>query len=259
MFEWLFSQKNKIGHSLGEKIRSIRMRKKISVLDVAETCQMSKAAILHYETDIREPKEDKLHEIANALGVDVTALYDRKIESISDIMHILFEAEAAGYIAPVEIQADFMRDLRQSIGIRSTNEVLGEAMQKWFEKWQLWKTEQISEEDYRNWQDAFPQEYEVEVHPEHETYPNRSFISDYRIHSLDFLRKFRIVMEFDADRVDAAIKKERARYTADFYSVLRMNLFSWIDHEIEQLEQEPRFPKAPMNRSLLDNGDDSKK
>ena len=183
----------------------------------------------------------------------------RNIESIADIMHILFEAEAAGYIAPVEIQADIMRDLRQSIGIRSTNEVLNEAMQKWFEKWQLWKTEQISEEDYRNWQDAFPQEYEVEVHPEHETYPDRSFISDYRIHSLDFLRKFRIVMEFDADRVDAAIKKERARYTGEFYSVLRMNLFSWIDHEIEQLEQEPQFLKAPMNKGLLDNGDGSKK
>jgi hypothetical protein len=38
-----------------------------------------------------------------------------------------------------------------------------------------------------------------------------------------------------------------------------MNLFSWIDHEIEQLEQEPQFQNAPMNKGVLDNGDSSKK
>jgi transcriptional regulator with XRE-family HTH domain len=244
VFEWLFSKKNGGNRSTGTKIREIRLRKGISSSDLGAKCHITDAAVRHYEGDKRTPNEEKLQEIAAALGVDVTALYDRKIESIADIMHILFEAETAGYIVPVEIQADITRDLRQSIGIRSTNEVLSEAMQKWLEKWKLWKTEQISEDDYRNWQDAFPQEYEVEVHPEHETYPSKSVISDYRIHSLDFLRKFRTVMEYDTERVDAAIRKENARYIDEFYSVLRMNLFSWIDHEIEQLEQEPLIQKG---------------
>lgn len=243
MFEWLFSKKDCGDRSAGTKMRQIRLRKGISTSELGAKCDLTDSAIRQYEGDFRSPKEDKLQKIADVLGVDVSALYDRKIESVADIMHILFEIEQDGYIAPAKIPADsFSTDM--TYGICSQNEVLSEAVEKWLEKRKLWESEQISDDDYRNWQDAFPQEYEVEVHPEHETYSSKSVISDYRIHSLDFLRKFRTVMEYDMERVDAAIRKENARYIDEFYSVLRMNLFSWIDHEIEQLEQEPLIQKG---------------
>ena len=64
---------------------------------------------------------------------------------------------------------------------------------------ELWASGQISDDDDRNRQDAFPQEYETEVHPGHETCPSKSVISDYRIHPLVFLRIIRIVMEYGTE------------------------------------------------------------
>ena len=258
MFEWLFSQKTKIGHSIGEKMRSIRMRKQISVLNVADSCHLSKAAVLHYENDIREPKDDKLQEIAAVLGVDVSALYDRKIESVSDIMHMLFEVEACGYIAPTKKSANSC-DTQDGFSIRVLNEVLNEAVEKWSEKRELWETERISEDDYRNWQDAFPQEYEVEVHPERKTAPGKSTIPDYRIHSLDFLKKLQVVMMYDTEQVEAALEKDHAKHTAEAFRILKMNLFSWLKGEIDRMEQEPLIAKSAVNQSILDSSDTTKK
>ena len=244
-----FFSKTKIGRSIGEKIRSIRGRKQISVLDVSDTCHLSKAAILHYENDIREPKADKLQVIASALGVDVSALYDRKIESISDIMHMLFEVEAGGFIAPSITSAN-PPGTQDAHSIRIMNQVLNEAVEKWSEKRELWETGQISDDDYRNWQDAFPQEYEVEVHPERKTVPEKSAISDYRTHSLDFLKKLQIVMMYDTEQVESALEKDHAKHTADAFHILKMNLFSWLKGEIDKMEQEPLIAKAPLNRSI---------
>ena len=257
MFERFFSKKCHSNRSYGAKLRQIRLRKGVSTAELGAKCNITDAAIRQYEGDKRTPKEDKLQEIANALGVDVTALYDRRIESIADIVHILFEVESDGYITPVRIPAD-QNSSRTTYGVRALNEVLSEALEKWCEKRELFEKEQISEEDYRNWQDAFPQEYEVEVHPEHEFYREKSLISDYRVHSLDFMKKFLIVMTYDMERLGTALEKNQGRLTKEFYDILKMNMFSWIQHEIEQLEQEPQFPKAPMNKGLLDNGDGSK-
>ena len=253
-----FFSKTKIGRSIGEKIRSIRGRKQISVLDVSDTCHLSKAAILHYENDIREPKADKLQEIASALGVDVSALYDRKIESISDIMHILFEVEAGGYIAPSITSAN-PPGTQDAHSIRIMNQVLNEAVEKWSEKRELWETGQISDDDYRNWQDAFPQEYEVEVHPERKTVPEKSAISDYRTHSLDFLKKLQIVMMYDTEQVESALEKDHAKHTADAFHILKMNLFNWLKDEIDKMEQEPSIVQSDLSQTILNDSDKTKK
>ncbi len=258
MFEWLFSKKSHENRSTGSKMREIRLRKGISSSDLGAKCKITDSAVRHYEGDLRSPKEDKLQEIANALGVDVSALYDRKIESISDIMHILFEIEANGYIVPTEFPTDSFNKPK-GLGVRTTNEVLSEAMEKWLEKRVLWETEQISDDDYRNWQDAFPQEYEVEVHPEDKSYPEQSTIFDYRVHILDFLKKLRIVMMYDTEQVEYTIEKDRAKNTADTFRILKMNLFTWLDREIDRMEQEPLIANAPINRCILDSSDKPKK
>ncbi len=201
---------------------------------------VANAAIRHYENDIREPKEDKLQEIAAALGVDVSALYDRKIESITDIMHILFEIEADGYVVPTKFPVN-PNSSRTAYGVRTLNEVLNEGIEKWCEKRELWETEQITDDEYRNWQDAFPKEYEVEVHPERKTAPPDGMISDYRLHALNALQRLRAIMMYD-------IEQDQATQTVDSFKTLKLNLLHNLDDEIAALSQEPAVGLSSMNQ-----------
>lgn len=248
MFEWLFSKKSQKNHSTGEKIRLIRTRKKMTTLDVASKCTFKDAAIRHYENGIRDPKDEQLQELANALGVDVTALYDRKIESISDIMHILFEIEADGYVVPTKFPVN-PNSSRTAYGVRTLNEVLNEGIEKWCEKRELWETEQITDDEYRNWQDAFPQEYEVEVHPERKITPPDGVISDYRLHALNALQRLRTILMYDIEQVDYALEQSQASKPGEAFKVLKMNLLNNLDDEIAALSQEPAVGLSSMNQN----------
>lgn len=158
MLQHVFSKKLNQIHTVGEKIRRIRTRRKIDTTEIAESCNLSVAAIRHYENDIREPKEDTLKQIASYLGVDVSALYDRKIRSAADIMQVLFELENDGIITPFQFTLEPDNN-RTGYGIRVLNEVLNEAVDLWCQKRKLWELEQISDEEYRDWQDSFPLQY----------------------------------------------------------------------------------------------------
>lgn len=255
MFEWLFSKKVQGNSSTGSKIHQIRLRKGMSTADLGSKCGITDSAIRRYELDSRLPKDDKLQEIATALGVNVSALYDRKIESVTDIMHILFEIEADGYIAPNKTPANAYND-RTTYGIRSLNEILNEAMEKWCEQRELWETQQVSDDDYRNWKDAFPQQYETEVNPKCKTYSTKSFIADYRVYALNELAKMRTVLLYDLETEEIAIEQDNARYIAEAHKILRQNTLMWIDSIIAELSKEPLLETAPLNPAVKEASKD---
>ena len=82
--------------SSGKKMRSIRKSKNISVLDVADTCRLSKSAILHYENDIRKPSAAVLTSIADQLNVPPSTLVEYNLHSLNNCIHALFEIEESG-------------------------------------------------------------------------------------------------------------------------------------------------------------------
>ena len=252
MFERFFSKKTHSNLSIGAKMRSIRIRKGISAVDLGNECGITDSAVRHYEGDLRAPKEEKLQEIAAALGVDVSALYDRHIESISDIMHILFEIEANGYIAPAKYQIDPNRS-RTAYGVRTLNEVLNEGIEKWCEKRELWETEQITDDEYHNWKDAFPQEYDVDVHPEKKAAPSGELIVDYRQHALEALITLRSIMLYDVEQVENQISGEHARQTKAAFKILKSNLFHNLDREIAALMEEPTYGMSGINPILTED------
>lgn len=249
MFEWLFSKKDQENRSIGSKMRQIRLRKGMSTADLGSKCGITDSAVRHYEGDLRQPKDDKLGEIAAALGVDVSALYDRKIESISDIMHILFEIEADGYVAPTKLPTE-LHNTRTTYGVRTMNEVLNEAMEKWCEQRELWETEQISDDDYCNWKDAFPQQYETEVNPKYKTYSTKSFITDYRVYVLNELAKMRTVLLYDLETEEIAIEQNNPRYIAEAHKILRQNALAWVESIIAELAKEPLLENTTLNPAL---------
>lgn len=83
--------------SVGLNIRNIRILRGMTQKELGIKAGFSPSTadvrIRQYESEKMVPKEDKLKAIANALDVDISAFTDHHINSISDVMHILFELE----------------------------------------------------------------------------------------------------------------------------------------------------------------------
>ncbi len=120
--------------STGKKIRSIRMRKKISVLDVADTCRLSKAAILHYENDIRKPSAAVLTSIADQLNVPPSTLVEYNLHSLNNCIHALFEIEESGAF---------------------NSQIFREALALWESKRAQLASGELTAEEYQTWKWEF--------------------------------------------------------------------------------------------------------
>lgn len=148
------SNKIRREQTTGERIRTIRKRKHIMVKDLAKMCGVTSKTMQNYEAGERQATLERLDGIACQLGVDPAALYYR-FESISDLLHFLFEAEREGLIKPVKC-IESPNDKLMPFGIRTSNEILNDALQAWAEERVLLDDGIISEDVYQNWQDAFP-------------------------------------------------------------------------------------------------------
>lgn len=130
-------------HSTGFKIQYLRERRNLTAEDLCKYCKVTRAAVNHWEQNRRFPDDETLQILADAMKVDVAALLERKIRSIDDVIHILFEIAEDGSVVP------------DSDGIRITNDTLRHAIAQWYDKHEQWKSGQITNEEYYDWQDAY--------------------------------------------------------------------------------------------------------
>lgn len=147
-------------HSTGAKIRKIRLMKNISAKAIGKACGVNDMAVRNYELGQRQPNEQKLRDIADCLGVNISSLYDRKIESYIDVMHILFEMEVDYGIYPCDLEK------YPCISIISKDDTLIECFRRWKKKREEWENQVITDEDYINWKNAFPDNLEEYTYSE---------------------------------------------------------------------------------------------
>ena len=80
--------------TLGEKIRKYRIMNELTQKDLGLMVGFSAATadsrIRKYERDLMAPKEDMRKKLAEALDVDLSALSDIDIQSLEDVMQVLF-------------------------------------------------------------------------------------------------------------------------------------------------------------------------
>jgi transcriptional regulator with XRE-family HTH domain len=155
MLENFFSLILRVPLSTGDKIKLIRTRKEIAAKDLAAKLKITVAALRHYEDGIRQVNDERLQEIADNLNVNVSALYDRRISTVTDVMHTLFEIENAGFIQPDKYPIP-ENETSTPYGVRSINEILNIAIEQWLGQRDLWIKGEITDEAYQNWKDAFP-------------------------------------------------------------------------------------------------------
>ena len=75
----------------GEKIKYFRNIRGISQDMLGQLSGINPATIKKYEYGIRNPKPDQLLKIANALGISYQYFMDFDIETVSDVLSLLFK------------------------------------------------------------------------------------------------------------------------------------------------------------------------
>lgn len=77
----------------GEKIRHFRNMRGISQEMLGQLSGINPATIKKYEYGIRNPKPDQLLKITNALGISINIFMDFDIETVSDVLSLLFKMD----------------------------------------------------------------------------------------------------------------------------------------------------------------------
>lgn len=77
----------------GEKIKYFRNMRGISQEMLGQLSGINSATIKKYEYGIRNPKPDQLLKIANALGISINIFMDFDIETVSDVLSLLFKMD----------------------------------------------------------------------------------------------------------------------------------------------------------------------
>lgn len=75
---------------VGKKIRAYREFRGFSQKQLAELSGINVGTIRKYELGIRNPKPDQLERIATALGLNVSVFLDFNIETVGDVLSLLF-------------------------------------------------------------------------------------------------------------------------------------------------------------------------
>ena len=137
----------------GERIERARKAAKLTQHQLAERIGKTKSAIANYESGYRDPDKQTLAAIADALDVTVQSLEDRHLDSVQDVMEVLFQMEEQGFgIEPVRIGS--------SVAIAVDPEAphapkLEMALEKWAEQRAAMKGGTLPEYEYVIWRGSF--------------------------------------------------------------------------------------------------------
>lgn len=78
----------------GEKIKYFRLARNMTQEQLAQEAEISFSTLRKYEANERNPKYEQLSKIAAALEISVNIFMDFNIESVSDLLSILFKMES---------------------------------------------------------------------------------------------------------------------------------------------------------------------
>ncbi len=80
--------------TVGEKIKTYRTMRGISQKMLGELAGgINEVTIRKYEAGDRNPKPDQLLKIANALGISINLFMDFDIETVSDVLSLIFKMD----------------------------------------------------------------------------------------------------------------------------------------------------------------------
>jgi transcriptional regulator with XRE-family HTH domain len=132
--------------TIGERLKRFRTTRGLSQKALSGWSGMSEPAIRNYELGNRYPNKEQLAKIAIALDINPLAIADPDLNSHNGLMHTLFQIEDLYGLKPVKLNGSVVLEF----DIKPPN-LLGNALQSWFDRIEQLRNGEISQEDYDNW------------------------------------------------------------------------------------------------------------
>ena len=132
---------------VGKKIRAFREFRGYSQIQLAELSGINVGTIRKYELGIRNPKPDQLEKIATALGLNVSVFLDFNIETVGDVLSILFAIDDS-------VNLSLSETSDQNIAMTFDNSTMQDFFKKWCQFKNVYEKEKaeilaIEDEDKR--------------------------------------------------------------------------------------------------------------
>ena len=132
---------------VGKKIRAYREFRGYSQIQLAELSSINVGTIRKYELGIRNPKPDQLEKIATALGLNVSVFLDFNIETVGDVLSILFAIDDS-------VNLSLSETSDQNIAMTFDNPTMQDFFKKWCQFKNVYEKEKaeilaIEDEDKR--------------------------------------------------------------------------------------------------------------
>ena len=132
---------------IGKKIRAFREFRGYSQIQLAELSGINVGTIRKYELGIRNPKPDQLEKIATALGLNVSVFLDFNIETVGDVLSLLFSIDDSVNLSLAETP-------EQKISLTFDNPTMQDFFRKWCQFKNVYEKEKaeilaIEDEDKR--------------------------------------------------------------------------------------------------------------
>lgn len=109
---------------VGKKIRAYREFRRFSQIQLAELSGINVGTIRKYELGIRNPKPEQLEKIATALGLNVSVFLDFNIETVGDVLSLLFAIDDSVNLSLSETED-------QKIILDFDNPMMQDFLKKW--------------------------------------------------------------------------------------------------------------------------------
>lgn len=139
--------------STGDRITKARKAAGLTQAQLAEKIGRARTAIANYESGLREPDAQVLEAIAKALDVTVQSLEDKHLDSVQDVLEVLFQMEEQGFgIEPVRIGSAVAIAVDPDAPHAPKLEM---ALEKWAEQRNALRDRRISEYEYAIWRGSF--------------------------------------------------------------------------------------------------------
>lgn len=143
--------------TVGEKIRTYRKMRGISQKMLGELAGgINEVTIRKYEAGDRNPKPDQLLKIADALGISINIFMDFDIETVSDVLSLIYKMDEQldiEFTGKKNKKGEYAPD---SISLKFNNPAINDRLAKWARTRDLVqktvdaRDEFETEEDYRN-------------------------------------------------------------------------------------------------------------
>ena len=117
--------------TVGEKIKTFRNIRGFSQKTLGELSGMNEVTIRKYEAGDRNPKPEQLLKIANALGISINIFMDFDVNTVSDVLSLIFKMDEDIDISFEGTKDENVKIYQQTLSKQLRNNVFNESLSIW--------------------------------------------------------------------------------------------------------------------------------